>query len=203
MIPAPGEYLLADEPGDADSVLPVPLFDVWDSSSGASSALQPSYPIPASWQPGSHLNLRGPLGRGFDISADTRHLALAALGDDGSRLLPLLHLIPDADVALFTNNPLPALPAALEIHPLNDLPESLTWADTLVLELQIQDLPSLRQVLALDPHEHIPCLAQALITTPMPCGALADCGVCAVPAPKGYKLTCKDGPVFDLQKLKW
>jgi NAD(P)H-flavin reductase len=37
----------------------------------------------------------------------------------------------------------------------------------------------------------------------MPCSGLADCGVCAVPARRGYKLACKDGPVFDLDELDW
>ena len=43
--------------------------------------------------------------------------------------------------------------------------------------------------------------AQALVRTPMPCGALADCGVCTVRTSRGPKLACKDGPVFDLSLL--
>ena len=203
MIPAPGEYLLAYEPGDSDAVLPVPLFQVWDSSSASIAALQPSYTIPPSWKPGSTLNLRGPLGKGFNIPSETRHLALATLGDDISRLLPLLNQFPDADIAVFTQTPLPHLPPVIEAQPLSTLPESLIWADTLALDLPLEDLSKLRQILSLDPHQSIPCLAQALIMVPMPCGAIADCGVCAVPTRKSYKLACKDGPVFDLNKLNW
>ncbi|MBC8508133.1 MAG: hypothetical protein ISR58_05515 [Anaerolineales bacterium] len=204
MIPAPGEYLLAYEIGDAaaiaDSVLAVPLFQVWDSSS---AALQPSYPIPSSWKPGSTLILRGPLGHGFKIPGDIRHLALATLGQDISRLLPLLNQFPNTDIALFSNAMLPDLPLVVEAHPLSALPDSLIWADILVMDLPMKDLPKLRQILSLEHQESIPCLAQALILTPMPCGSIAECGVCAVPARKGYKLACKDGPVFDLNKLKW
>ena len=204
MIPAPGEYLLAYEIGDAaaiaDSFLAVPLFQVWDSHS---AALQPSYPIPPSWKLGSTLNLRGPLGRGFKIPGEIRHLALATLNQDISRLLPLINQFPDTDIALFSNATLPDLPLVIEAHPLSALPESLTWADSLALDLSLEDLPNLRMILGLDLHEPIPCLAQAIILTPMPCGAVAECGVCAVPARKGYKLACKDGPVFELNKLKW
>lgn len=209
LIPPPGEYLLAHDPGDADAVLPVPLFQAWDSSSafahsgGRAAALGPLHSIPPSWSPGSTLHLRGPLGKGFTIPPDMRHLALGALGDSISRLLPLIRTLPDADIALFTDAPVPSLPAVLEIHPLSALPDSLTWADLLVLDLSIDSLPALRQTLGLGLREHLPCLAQALILTPMPCGALAECGVCAVPARKGHKLACKDGPVFDLTQLEW
>jgi hypothetical protein len=30
---------------------------------------------------------------------------------------------------------------------------------------------------------------------------MGECGVCAVNLRKGYKLACKDGPVFDLRSL--
>ena len=43
--------------------------------------------------------------------------------------------------------------------------------------------------------------AQALIVTPMPCGGIAECGVCAVTVRRGWKMACKDGPVFDLKEL--
>jgi hypothetical protein len=38
-----------------------------------------------------------------------------------------------------------------------------------------------------------------LITVPMPCGGMGDCGVCNVMTKKGPRLVCKDGPVFDLK----
>jgi len=37
---------------------------------------------------------------------------------------------------------------------------------------------------------------------PMPCGGLGDCGLCAVDLKRGWKLACKDGPVFDLNELE-
>jgi len=43
--------------------------------------------------------------------------------------------------------------------------------------------------------------AQVLVVTPMPCGGLAECGVCAFTTRRGWKMACKDGPVFDLSEL--
>jgi dihydroorotate dehydrogenase electron transfer subunit len=43
--------------------------------------------------------------------------------------------------------------------------------------------------------------AQVLIHTPVPCGGVADCGVCAVTLRSGWKLACQDGPVFDWREL--
>jgi dihydroorotate dehydrogenase electron transfer subunit len=62
----------------------------------------------------------------------------------------------------------------------------------------------LRKSLQLRAHEYLPCPAQVLVTSPMPCGGIAECGVCALPLrKKGYVLTCKDGPVFNLNQLRW
>jgi NAD(P)H-flavin reductase len=41
-----------------------------------------------------------------------------------------------------------------------------------------------------------------LLRTQMPCGALAECGVCAVRTRGGWKMACKDGPVFDWRELR-
>ena len=43
--------------------------------------------------------------------------------------------------------------------------------------------------------------AQVLVLVPMPCGGMGECGVCAVKIQRGWKLACKDGPVFDLEDL--
>jgi hypothetical protein len=32
---------------------------------------------------------------------------------------------------------------------------------------------------------------------------MADCGVCGVKGRRGWRLACKDGPVFDLNDLEW
>lgn len=200
VIPSPGKYLLADEVENADSVLPAALFRV---GSASQAIFQSVDDLPKGWGPGTLLTLRGPLGKGFAIPADVRHLALASFGNTISRLLPLISENQDADIAIFTEATLPALPLAVEAHPLRFLSEAILWADFMALDIPLSKFGGLRAALNLDDHQSVPCHAQALIETAMPCGAVAECGVCAVPAKKGYKLACIDGPVFDLKQLKW
>jgi NAD(P)H-flavin reductase len=211
LIPDPGAYLLAHREGESHSPLAVPLFrgGIPDSEE-KHPVLQSVNRLPSTWGPGTVLTLRGPLGHGFAPPAEIDHLALATLGTGLERLLPLARPALDsgADVTIFTPEPLPAdfltfLPPAIEAHPLSALPESFAWADFLALELSARALADLRSILGLPPHIKIPCLTQVLITTPMPCGAMADCGACAVPAHRSYKLACKEGPVFDLNQLSW
>jgi dihydroorotate dehydrogenase electron transfer subunit len=155
--------------------------------------------------PGTPLHLRGPLGHGFSLDDTVHRLALAVLKDAISRLMPLAAaaLAQDMAVTLYADSPLPLLPSALEVYPLSALPEAPAWADQLALDLSLPKLPGLRACLGLNLQEHLPCQAQVLILTPMPCGGLADCGACAVPSRRGWKLACKDGPVFDINDLEW
>jgi hypothetical protein len=206
LIPNPGQYLLACEADVPDSVLGWPLFPVDLHQPLDESAVPHLGPIPASWRPGTQLHLRGPLGCGFSIPPTIRRLALAALGDTACRLLPLVNpvLKSGTDIAIFSTSPLPPLPPAIEIHALSALAENLAWSDFLVFEIPLEKLSTLRETLRLDPHESLPCQAQALIATPMPCAGIGDCGTCAVPIRQGgYELVCKDGPVFDLMALDW
>jgi hypothetical protein len=129
------------------------------------------------------------------------------------RLLPIVRgaLSQGAAVVLFTDLPLPSLSSDLEVQPLSALPDNLYWPDLLALDLAAEQLPGLRSILKLNPSVVIPYPVQALILASMPCGGAADCGVCAVPAHRaasrvarfGWKLACKDGPVFDLKELEW
>ena len=201
LIPAPGQYLHAHNPDEADSVLGWSLFPMGlDSASGLVAG-----PIPTTWGPGSTLNLRGPLGSGFAIPDVITRLALIMLGETASRLLPLLHtaLGKNTDIAIFTDTPLPPLPPAIEIHPLSSVEEALEWANFIAIEIPWRQISNLRNILGLSPHDYLPCPVQALISIPMPCSGVGDCSACAVKVRRGYKLACKDGPVFDLNSLEW
>lgn len=200
-VPDPGQYLLAWSPTDVDAPLGTPLFTGQSSSQGFLAVA----PIPPTWEPGTVLYLRGPLGHGFRMPGAARRLALAAMGESAARLLPLAlqGLQGEAAVALFTDAPLPALPTAIEAYPLSALPESLAWADILALDLPVECLASLRDNFGLKPGERLPGPAQALVITAVPCAGLAECGACAVPVRRAWKLACKDGPVFDLNDLDW
>jgi len=200
-VPAPGRYSLATVVGNSDAVLPVTLFASQVSEHGFLAAS----PLPASWIPGLSLRLRGPLGKGFNLPEGTRRLALVTCGDSNSRLAALAQQAAagGADIAWFTDVPLPPVPAAYEVNPLRLLPEALDWADFLALDAPLPRLAGLRGVLGIRSEQRLPCPAQVLVYTPMPCGGMAECGACAVPARRGWKLACQDGPVFDLDDLDW
>jgi NAD(P)H-flavin reductase len=199
--PIPGQYLLAVESPLPKEPLTVALF----SGGLTQLAFLALPPLPASWQPGVSLSLRGPLGKGFSLPASAAKVALLAAGGSCLRLLPLAYqaLKQNAGVAIYADPPLPALPSALEAYPLSSASEALSWADYLAIDLPLHALPCLRRLLGLGASWSLSCQAEILITTPMPCGGLAECGVCAVPVRRGWKLACKDGPVFDLLTVDW
>ncbi len=200
-IPQPGQYLLASDPGDSQAVLGTPLFTIEQSSHGFWASSLNSVP----WGPGAKLDLAGPMGHGFRVPAGTHRLGLVALGETAAQLMPLVHQAPLThwSMTLFTDLPLPSLPAALEIFPLVTLHEALDWPDYLVLDLPLARLADLRNVLGLFDRAALPCPAEVLITTPMPCAGLGACGACAVPGLRSWKLACADGPVFNLMSLRW
>ena len=200
-IPAPGQYVRAWAAEGPHYTLAASLFP----ASISEESFRAAPPLPLTWQPGLALSLHGPLGRGFRLGEPVRRLALAAFDSQAARLMPLADraMKQGGDVALFTDAVLPHLPPSFELYPLASLPDALSWADFLAVDISLPGLKRLRPALGLGPEAHLPCLAQALVVTPMPCGGLADCGACAVPARRGWRLACQDGPVFNLHELDW
>jgi hypothetical protein len=126
---------------------------------------------------------------------------LVALADTFSRLWPLLELsfTQNAEVAILAESIPENLSPAVEILPLSALSEAAAWADYLALGLPRSQLGRYLE-------KHRPSLlsasmAELFIETPLPCGSLAECGVCSIPLRHGYALACKDGPVFPLSEL--
>jgi NAD(P)H-flavin reductase len=197
--PAPGQYLSASSPNQAD-----PLPQVLYPTGYAGDAIDVAGPLPAVWTTGMELALRGPLGSGFHMPQAARRVALASLDGFPARLLPLAHqaLARQAAVAVYTNEILPGLPAEVELLPLDLLPEAPGWADFLALEIAPANLPDLRQRLGLKPIQRLDCPTQVLVLAAMPCTGIGECGVCAVPTRRGWLLACTDGPVFDYQLLE-
>lgn len=195
LVPAPGQYLLGHAAQDADASLATPLF----SAGGCPGGFQLAAPLPAHWLPGAQLDIRGPFGKGFQLPATARFVALAAGGGTASRLLPLveLALAQAAAVVLLADTPPDGLPAALEISPLSALSEVTHWADYLAIDLPRAAVPA---ILASIPAAYSGA-GQILVETSLACGGMGECGVCAVPLRRGYLLACKDGPVFDFNAL--
>ncbi len=200
-IPSAGQYIVARLRSGCEAALGTHLFPSRITTEGFLAVAS----IPRTWSPGASLALTRPLGRGFNPPSSARRLALAALGDTPARLMPLAEaaLTQDSAVALFTDAELPPLPASIEAYPLAALPEAIPWADFVALDLPIEALPTLAKRLGLADRQALPCPAQALVVTPMPCAGYACCGACAVPSPRLWKMACQDGPVFALNELDW
>ena len=197
--PEPGQYLLASCPDLAEATAH-PLFPA--SLPGDELSIAP--PLPPGWTAGTRLHLRGPLGHGFLLPHSARMVALAAFNCSPLPLIPLaqLAIAQGAAVTLFCASAPEDLPQAVEVLPLDLLAETLSWADTLAAVFPLPDLAAFRRLAGIKIHHLFPCTALALLLTAMPCAGLADCAVCAVPMPRGWKLACVDGPVFNLNELE-
>jgi NAD(P)H-flavin reductase len=199
VIPAPGQYLLAH--ADASSApLAVPIFPAQSTPTGFRSAP----PQPADWRPGARLILRGPLGHGFALPPFARHIALISFDDAPARLHGLIPLAlkQGAEVVLVCDAPASDLPEVVEIQPLKAMREILQWADYVAMDAAREHLHQLRQMLGQENQAGVKSEAQILIRAPMPCGAVAECGACAIPLHHEWKMVCKDGPVFQWKDLQ-
>jgi NAD(P)H-flavin reductase len=198
LIPAPGQYLLAHARG-SDSPLAVPVF----FSDSAPNGFRSAPLLDSSWLPGTRLNLRGPLGNGFSIPASARKVALIAFDDSPARLRGLVSIAfkQDAEIVLVCNTLVDDMPEAVEVQPLQALMDIYHWADYAAFDVGRQNLHQLREMLGRIEQARAPREAQVLIRTPMPCGALAECGVCALTIHHEWKMVCKDGPVFEMNSI--
>jgi dihydroorotate dehydrogenase electron transfer subunit len=198
LVPAAGQYLLAWA-GQPASALASALFCAQSQPGGFLAA--PG--VPESWSPGMRLSLRGPLGRGFSPPASSRRVALAAPNSTPARLLPLIApaLERGAAVVLVCGSPPIDLSLAVEVHPVGALAEIQAWADYMAIDIPAPALAGLAARLGTRGSRHMPFRTQVLIQTPIACGGLAECGVCAVQARRGWKMACRNGPVFELEEL--
>jgi hypothetical protein len=197
LIPAPGQYLLAADA--SDSPLPVPLFYTDFSPSGFITAP----PLPDSWRPGQEIHLRGPLGRGFTLPISARRVALVAYDDTPARLMGLIRLAlrQGAAMALVSDSASEHLPNEVEVQPLSIISEVCDWSDYTALDVARENLPALKKRLGLPNQATALKEVQVLIRTLIPCGGVAECGVCAVTVKSQWKMACKDGPVFDWDEI--
>jgi NAD(P)H-flavin reductase len=195
--PLPGQYVLAhaDDSREpvATAIFASKIFD---------DGFLVAPPIPQFWQPGHRLHLWGPLGHGFHMPAFARHVAFFASEVAPHVVLSLL--LPafrqGASVTLISDTAPGDLPLPVEVQPLQALPEVCQWADFVALDAPRDSWARLRDQL---PWNALSVLqGQVLIRTAMPCGGLADCGVCSVPTSSGDRLACLDGPVFDIKSLR-
>lgn len=205
LIPGPGQYLLASRSPHA--LLPDPIFYTDSAPQGVSSVGEPWRQFistaPSSWNPGDALFLRGPLGRGFSLPSSARRVGLVAFDGSPARLRGLIQpaLRQNASVVLLCDATPDRLADEVEIQPLSALEDILDWADFFALDVQRDHLPVLRERLGARTRLPVPGGVQILIRTSTPCGGVAECGVCAVTTESGWRMVCRDGPVFDLGEI--
>lgn len=198
LVPAAGQYLLAHPPASN-----APVAQILFLASAAPLGFVAAPPIPTEWQPGLQLGLRGPLGHGFSLPDSASRIALIAWESDPRRLLPLVIPAPgrDASVALVCKHAPEDLPLQIEVQPYASLLDTLKWADYAAVDSPRESLAAFGRVLrSRDRRVPMPG-GQVLVRASMPCGALAECGVCSVRLKKGTALACDSGPVFDLDLL--
>ncbi len=198
LIPAPGQYLLAHASG-SDSPLAVSVF----FSDSAPNGFRSAPLLDSPWHPGAHLNLRGPLGHGFSIPLFARKVALIVFDDSPARLRGLISIAlkQAAEVVLVSNTVLDDMPESVEVQPLQAMFEIYRWADYAAFDIARENLSHLRENFGKSTQEKSPRETQVLVRASMPCGALAECGVCALTIRHDWKMICKDGPVFGMGEL--
>jgi len=194
LFPAPGQYLIAGTASQSD-LLPVSLF----STGSTSESFTASAPIPDYWTPGMELALRGPLGNGFALPPSARKIALVAFDDSPTRFQVLMQnaLKQGAAVVLISDSDEIQSPDEVEVQPLSTLGEIVEWADYIAVDAARENLSGLKELMGEQNQTSVKKEAQVLVRTSMPCGGIAECGVCAVTLSSGWKMACKDGPVFD------
>ncbi len=196
----PGQYLQSKPVDPSVSILPVSLFPM-SIHDLLVRAVTPAY---ADWDVNTELTIRGPLGNGFHIPGNCSHLSLAAFDVHPYRLASLARQTVEIglDVNLYldpgkTCFDIHDFPKQMEILPLDQLKLVDQWADYLAIDAPFESIESF--------NDHLPgqlkCPAEVLIHTAMPCGGLAECGICAVKTKRGWKYVCKDGPVFEVNDL--
>ena len=204
-----------------------PLFPARLEPDGFDVLVPPEHPA-AALQPGSEINLIGPLGRGFEVPETAHRLLLVADTIHLPVLLPLtypdnsiLSTIPGFSITLLLSAPTAAelypirlLPPALEVHVVTGdgsaghgtssvdlLPDLVRWADCVCIADDAARYPAMAEVVRevrLRPDRRF---AQALVVPPMACGVGA-CQGCGIPTSRTTRLACTDGPVFDLLELR-
>jgi hypothetical protein len=196
--PPAGRYLQAWELQNTDllatTLFPVGFIRGWFASSDG---------IPPLWRAGTALRIKSPLGNGFQLLSGIQRLGLLDLTDSQAAfLIPAIPqaLESNAAVSVCSLGMSESLPEVVELLPLSAQLDLISWADCLLISLFPNSLVSafgpLRKELS-----RLGLAAQILVIAAMPCGGIAECGLCAIDGTKRVLLACKDGPVFDFRDL--
>jgi dihydroorotate dehydrogenase electron transfer subunit len=227
----PGQFVAVrcTSVGSYDPLIRRPLFiAAVDAQAGTCQLLvartDPAFAFLSSLSRGAQLDALGPLGQGWTIDGATRMLALLGAAADAAALFGLAHwavgrglsvsVLLGADETLGAPAPF-LLPAAAEYNVaagdqavgaalglLDD--QVLRWADQLAVALPQGLLGAVAQRVRNVRLQWGRGFAQAALLHPDGGGlacAIGVCGVCALETRQGRRLSCVDGPIFDLRDL--
>ncbi|MCX6053477.1 MAG: hypothetical protein NTZ74_00900 [Chloroflexi bacterium] len=197
--PRPGQYLLAFS-NEGSELLPTALFPCREDHSGITYTGK----LPLSWVPGMGITCRGPFGNGFHLPALAKRVALSSSQRSLThRLYSLAEqaLSRGAEVTLLSDEIITDLAPEIEVLPKSSSREVLKWADFVGLVSTIPEMQELKKDLSLDHHSFHPFPIEVMLDIPLACAGRAECGICGVSTRRGWKLGCKEGPVFSLDDL--
>ena len=171
---------------------------------------------------GEELNILGPLGSGFDLNKGTAMLVAGGMGvapltflaNEAARTVKDLHILIGSKIKSFVllEDHFRSLGAHVHIAT-----EDGSLGEKGLITALLQKLLSthnsplttiytcgpkamLKEVSRIAKERNVPC--QVSTEAYMACG-IGACKGCAVETAGGYKMACKDGPVFNAEELKW
>lgn len=223
----PGQFvaLRCAMPRSYDPLLRQPLFVARsDPSAGTLNLLvaqsDPAYAFLTQQARGTQLDLLGPLGKGWNVPASVRSIALIGVAAQAAPLFALAHhaVARGAAVSLIigardrSDAPPPSLlPAAAEYNIAPSYAEAsaaiallddqlLRWADLLAIALPQAHWSTIARRVDQVRIRWSREFAQVAIAPSFACH-IGVCGVCGLETRHGQRLGCVKGPVFDLREL--
>jgi dihydroorotate dehydrogenase electron transfer subunit len=207
---APGQHFLARTTESLDPYLREP----WTPIRRGVGTLVIERPTGISYHPGQVISLLGPIGTPIALRDMTRTLLLIAFEATPASLLMLAESAIGRGVSVTLAltgaaraYPLEALPPQIEVMhggEGGDWPEqrgSLKWADQVIAVAppphDMARYGRLIEVVRAARVEIAPGYLTGLFQPPMPCGVGA-CGACLIRCAGRDRLSCIDGPAFDL-----
>jgi dihydroorotate dehydrogenase electron transfer subunit len=209
------QFSLNDESAEADNSGSA-AFDRWDLLIPPDD--DPGYRWLERLDPGSTVNLIGPMGQGFTLSPQTRNLLVLTEPDRLAALLPVIDQMLDQngrvtlvlhDVQRSNPTPLLALlPIAVEVHLAHSfdqwrqqIDDSVAWADQICAAVPRSTYLTLSESIRRRRFRLEPGFTQVLVEADLACGTGA-CLACVVPSANGgVTRACVHGPVMDLTRL--
>jgi dihydroorotate dehydrogenase electron transfer subunit len=223
----PGQFLLLRCADRFTCYLRRPIFPTPIAEHHFSLLLRPDPDPGLAWlsarQPDDTLDVIGPLGSGFSLAKNVRHLLLVSDGPSIGPLLGQMERAIAAGVAVTLAlggsraaavYPVTALPPVVEFQaatldgslgyrgPISDLlPELLRWADAVCAVGSAALYRTLRRQMDQVRLRAEPNFLVGLMTDNLMACGVGACLSCTVTTATGLKLACVDGPAFDLTEL--